>query len=140
MKKNLPKKVFQAGRKSQPKPKRTSLVSLRLTEDEKEAWEAKAEEAGLGNNLSKFIRYCVEHRRIAPPAPAINSDTYAELGRIGNNINQIAYAINRAIKMGEPVNTSLEEIEALKPLLQEVKLQLLGMPNQYNPDKNVVSE
>ena len=131
------KKVFKAGRKSPPKPKRTSLISLRLMEEEKEEWEAKAEEAGLGNNLSKFIRYCVENRRIAPPAPAINSDTYAELGRIGNNINQIAYAINRSIKMGEPVNTSLAEIEALKPLLQEVKLQLLGMPNQHNPDKNV---
>ena len=130
------KKVFKAGRKVEPKPKRTSLVSLRLTSEEKEAWEAKAEEAGLGNNLSKFIRYCVENRRIAPPAPAINSDTYTELGRIGNNINQIAYAINRAIKMGEPVTTSLEEIEALKPLLQEVKLQLLGMPNQYSPNKN----
>jgi hypothetical protein len=127
------KKVFQSGQKTKPLPKRTSLISLRLTEDEKEVWEAKAEEAGLGNNLSKFIRYCVENRRIAPPAPAINSDTYAELGRIGNNINQIAYAVNRAIKMGEPVTTSLAEIEALFPLLQEVKLQLLGMPFQYNP-------
>ena len=127
------KKVFQSGQKTKPLSKRTSLISLRLTEEEKEVWEAKAEEAGLGNNLSKFIRYCVENRRIAPPAPAINSDTYAELGRIGNNINQIAYAVNRAIKMGEPVNTSLEEIEDLKPLLQEVKLQLLGMPFQYNP-------
>ena len=135
------KKVFQAGRKSPPKPKRTSLISLRLTEDEKEVWEAKAEEAGLGNNLSKFIRYCVENRRIAPPAPAINSDTYAELGRIGNNINQIAYAINRAIKMGEPVNTDpIAEIEALKPLLQEVKQMLIGMPNQYRPDNNSESK
>lgn len=135
------KKVFKAGRKSQPKPKRTSLISLRLMEEEKEVWEAKAEEAGLGNNLSKFIRYCVEHRHIAPPAPAINSDTYAELGRIGNNINQIAYAINHSIKMGEPVTTNpTEEIEALFPLLQEVKQMLIGMPNQYNPDKNSESK
>ncbi|MEA5599259.1 plasmid mobilization protein [Rivularia sp. UHCC 0363] len=135
------KKVFKAGRKVEPLPKRTSLISLRLTEEEKEAWEAKAEEAGLGNNLSKFIRYCVENRRIAPPAPAINSDIYGELGRIGNNINQIAYAINRAIKMGESITTDpIAEIEALKPLLQEVKQMLIGMPNQYNPDKNSESK
>ncbi|MGB6295824.1 MAG: plasmid mobilization relaxosome protein MobC [Rivularia sp. (in: cyanobacteria)] len=141
MKKTNNKKVFQSGRKVEPLPKRTSLISLRLTEEEKEAWEAKAEEAGLGNNLSKFIRYCVDNRRIAPPAPAINSDTYAELGRIGNNINQIAYAINRSIKMGETVNTNpTEEIEALKPLLQEVKQMLIGMPNQYRPDKNSESK
>ncbi|BAY95848.1 MULTISPECIES: plasmid mobilization protein [unclassified Tolypothrix] len=138
------KKVFQAGRKSKPKPKRTTLVSLRLTESEKEDWEAKAEAAGMGKNLSKFIRYCVERDRIyiAPPVPAINEATYVELGRIGNNINQIAYAINRAVKMGEAIARSAvpeaiavdprPEIEALKPLLLEIKQILLGMPE--NPE------
>ncbi len=137
-KKTEAKKVFQAGRKSKPKPKRTSLISLRLTEEEKEDWEAKALAAGMGNNISKFIRYCVERDRIyiAPPVPAINSSTYAQLGRIGNNINQIAYAINRAVKLGEAIAIAADprsEIEALKPLLLEVKQMLLGLPNQ--PDQ-----
>ncbi|MBD2731034.1 plasmid mobilization relaxosome protein MobC [Nostoc sp. FACHB-892] len=129
------KKVFQAGRKSKPKPKRTSLVSLRLTESEKEDWEAKAEAAGMGKNLSKFIRYCVERDRIyiTPPVPAINEATYVELGRIGNNINQIAYAINRAVKLEEAIAVDPRpEIEALKPLLLEIKQILLGMPE--NPE------
>ncbi|MCV3214050.1 MobC family plasmid mobilization relaxosome protein [Plectonema radiosum NIES-515] len=137
-KKTEAKKVFSSGRKSKPKPKRTSLVSLRLTEEEKEAWEAKALAAGMGNNISKFIRYCVEHDRIyiAPPVPAINEHIYIELGRIGNNINQIAYAINRAVKLGEAIAIAADprsEIEALKPLLLEVKQMLLGLPNQ--PDQ-----
>jgi hypothetical protein len=136
-KKTETKKVFSSGRKSKPKPKpkRTSLVSLRLTESEKEDWEAKALAAGMGKNLSKFIRYCVERDRIylAPPVPIINSATYAQLGRIGNNINQIAYAINRAVKMGEPIDFDPRpEIEALKPLLLEIKQILLGMPE--NPE------
>lgn len=115
---------------SKPKPKRTSLISLRLTESEKEKWSALAEAAGLGNNLSSFIRYCVEHRHIAPPVPAINSAAYAELGRIGNNINQIAYAINRAVKHGVALaHDPRAEIEDLKPLLVEVKHILLGMPS-----------
>ncbi|MFB2772681.1 plasmid mobilization relaxosome protein MobC [Pelatocladus sp. BLCC-F211] len=144
------KKVFQAGRKSKPKPKRTTLVSLRLTESEKEDWEAKAEAAGMGKNLSKFIRYCVERDKpkalssayriyIAPPVPAINEATYVELGRIGNNINQIAYAINRAVKMGEAIAVDPRpEIEALKPLLLEIKQILLGMPE--NPELPSSSE
>jgi len=135
-KKTEPKKVFSSGRKSKPKPKRAELVSLRLTDSEKEDWEAKALAAGMGKNLSKFIRYCVEHDRIyiAPPVPAINSAIYVELGRIGNNINQIAYAINRAVKLGEAIAADpRSEIEALKPLLLEVKQMLLGLPNQ--PDQ-----
>jgi len=131
-KKTEPKKVFSSGRKSKPKPKRTSLVSLRLTESEKEDWEAKALAAGMGKNLSKFIRYCVERERIyiAPPVPAINEHIYIELGRIGNNINQIAYAINRAVKLGEAIAVDPRpEIEALKPLLLSVKQILLGMPS-----------
>jgi hypothetical protein len=143
-KKTETKKVFSSGRKSKPKPKRTSLVSLRLTESEKEDWEAKALAAGMGNNISKFIRYCVERDKpkalssayriyLAPPVPIINSATYAQLGRIGNNINQIAYAINRAVKMGEPIDFDPRpEIEALKPLLLEIKQILLGMPE--NPE------
>jgi hypothetical protein len=141
-KKTETKKVFKAGRSSQPKPKRTNLISLRLTDSEKEDWEAKALAAGMGKNLSKFIRYCVERERIylAPPVPAINSATYAQLGRIGNNINQIAYAINRAVKMGEPIDDvdPRPEIEALKPLLLSVKQILLGMPE--HPSESSESE
>ncbi|MBD2607400.1 plasmid mobilization relaxosome protein MobC [Scytonema hofmannii FACHB-248] len=134
-KKTEAKKVFSSGRKSKPKPKRTSLISLRLTEEEKEDWEAKALAAGMGKNLSKFIRYCVERERIyiAPPVPAINEHIYIELGRIGNNINQIAYAINRAVKLGEAIAIAADprtEIEALKPLLLEIKQILVGMPSE----------
>jgi hypothetical protein len=133
------KKVFQAGRKSKPKPKRTSLISLRLTESEKEDWEAKAEAAGMGKNLSKFIRYCVERDRIyiTPPVPAINEATYVELGRIGNNINQIAYAINRSVKMGEAIAVDPRpEIEALKPLLLEINPELPSSSEQSAPVAN----
>ena len=149
-KKTETKKVFKAGRSSQPKLKRTNLISLRLTDSEKEDWEAKALAAGMGKNLSKFIRHCVERDKpkalssayriyIAPPVPAINEATYAQLGRIGNNINQIAYAINRAVKMGEPIDFDpRSEIEALKPLLLSVKQILLGMPE--HPSESSESE
>jgi hypothetical protein len=134
------KKTLNHRPKPKPKPKRTSLISLRLTEEEKENWSALAEAAGLGNNLSKFIRYCVEHRHIAPPVPAINSAAYAELGRIGNNINQIAYAINRAVKMGFALAADPRaEIEDLKPLLVEVKQKLVGLPDKPEEEAMVTT-
>ncbi|MDF5733820.1 MAG: plasmid mobilization relaxosome protein MobC [Rhizonema sp. PD38] len=125
------KKTLGSRSKSKLKPKRTSHISLRLTESEKENWSALAEAAGLGNNLSKLIRYCVEHRHIAPPVPAINSAAYTELGRIGNNINQVTYAINRAVKMGFAIAVDPRpEISDLKPLLLEVKQKLVGLPDK----------
>ncbi|MBW4505128.1 MAG: plasmid mobilization relaxosome protein MobC [Scytonematopsis contorta HA4267-MV1] len=130
-KKTTDQKVFPAGRKPQPKPKRTSLISLRLTESEKEDWETKAEAYGLGNNLSSFVRYCVENKNIPAPANAVNLMLYGEIGRIGNNINQIAYAINRAVKMGDKIDVDpRDDIESLKPLLLEVKQMLLGLPKR----------
>jgi len=38
------------------KEKRSNVFRLRLTQLEREQWEAMAEEVGLGNNLSKFVR------------------------------------------------------------------------------------
>ncbi len=109
------------------KEKRSNVFRLRLTLSERERWSALAEEVGLGNNLSKFVRHCVEKRTLPAPIPQINEQTYWELGKIGVNLNQITHAINRAVKEGQGVSCdSLSEIEAVRTLLNEVRLQLLG--------------
>jgi hypothetical protein len=82
------------------KDKRSHVFRLRLTQLEREQWEVMAEEVGLGNNLSKFVRHCVERRSLPAPIPQINEQTYWELGKIGVNLNQITHAINRAVKEG----------------------------------------
>ncbi len=88
-----------------------------------------AEEVGLGNNLSKFVRHCVEKRSLPAPIPQINEQTYWELGKIGVNLNQITRAINRAVKAGEGVAVDPRpEIEAIHTALNEIRLQLLGLP------------
>jgi len=86
-----------------------------------------AEEVGLENNLSKFLRHCVERRTLPAPVPKINEQTYWELGKIGQNLNQITRAINRTVKEGQGVSCdSRAEIEAVKTLLAQIQLQLLG--------------
>ena len=109
------------------KEKRSNVFRLRLTLSERERWSALAEEVGLGNNLSKFVRHCEEKRTLPAPIPEINQQTYWELGKMGVNLNQITHAINRAVKEGIGVSCdSLSEIEAVRTLLKEVRLQLLG--------------
>ena len=108
--------------------KRTSVFQLRLSPSEHERWVVLAEEAGLGNNISKFVRYCVERRSLPAPIPQINLATYGELGKIGVNLNQIAHAINRAVKDGSPVAADPRaEIEAVRQKLNEIQSQLLGL-------------
>jgi hypothetical protein len=102
---------------------------LRLTLSERERWSALAEEVGLGNNLSKFVRHCVEKRTLPAPIPQINEQTYWELGKVGVNLNQITHAINLAVKEGSDVAVDPRaEIEAVKIALDEIRLQLLGLP------------
>jgi hypothetical protein len=111
------------------KEKRSNVFRLRLTQLERERWLAMAEEVGLGNNLSKFVRHCVEKRSLPAPIPQINEQTYWEFGKIGVNLNQITHAINRAVKEGCPVAVDPRpEIEAVKTALDEIRLQLLGLP------------
>ena len=111
------------------KDKRSNVFRLRLTELEREQWEAMAEEVGLGNNLSKFVRHCVERRSLPAPIPEINQQTYWELGKIGVNLNQITHAINRAFQEGSDVAADpRREILAVKTALDEIRLQLLGLP------------
>ena len=111
------------------KEKRSNVFRLRLTQLEREHWEVMAEEVGLGNNLSKFVRHCVERRSLPAPIPEINQQTYWELGKIGVNLNQITHAINRAVKEGSLVAVEPRaEILAVKTALDEIRLQLLGLP------------
>jgi hypothetical protein len=111
------------------KDKRSHVFRLRLTQLEREHWEVMAEEVGLGNNLSKFVRHCVERRSLPAPIPEINQQTYWELGKIGVNLNQITHAINLAVKEGSIVAVDPRpEIEAIHTVLDEIRLQLLGLP------------
>jgi ribosomal protein L11 len=69
----------------------------------------------------------VEKRTLPAPIPLLNEQTYWELGKIGVNLNQITHAINRAVKEGQGVSCdSRTEIEEVRTLLNEVRLQVLG--------------
>nr|WP_279053186.1 plasmid mobilization relaxosome protein MobC [Acinetobacter tandoii] len=77
------------------------------------------------------------HRRKNPvaqrPTPKIDPDFLRELGRIGNNINQIARALNYLClaQQHEQLNFSfLECVEILDSMQAELHQHLALMPNQ----------
>lgn len=88
---------------------RTHRVVVRLTDQERATLEREARAAGL--SLSDFVRSRTLPRRRGPsaktamaraasPAPnfrAMNPALFAELSRIGNNLNQIARAFNSGL-------------------------------------------
>lgn len=80
--------------------KKDANILIRVTADEKAAAEARAKQAGFAS-LSDYARRRLSNARAAvAPVPAATVETmdpvlFAELSAIGNNINQIARAMNR---------------------------------------------
>lgn len=90
------------------KDQRYIRFTVRLTEAESAQLEKLSAYSGL--QASEVIREAVFKNRI-PQAklPVLDQQTYVELKRIGNNINQIARHLNAGQRIG--VNNHLEAID-----------------------------
>lgn len=90
---------------------------------EAQAIEHKALAAGISE--SEYIRHAVLNRELKT-VPAINKDTYYELGKIGVNINQIAHSLNLSLSGAdkERINSVFNQF---KIMIAELRKQLLGI-------------
>lgn len=122
--------------------KKTKIVTLRYRPSELEHLDAQAEAVGLSR--SAYITRKVQGLPVLPvKVPKINWSAYEKLSTIaqqlpaiGNNINQIARAINTAKIQGEPIPNNLPSTEQLrsaiatyqelKTLMVEIGLKLSG--------------
>jgi hypothetical protein len=86
---------------------RTAVVPIRFSDEERKFLYEQASSVGL--SLSSFIRRAALKRRMPPPpVPQINRDSYQELCRIGNNLNQVARAVHeRRIQSSDGAFASL---------------------------------
>ena len=81
----------------------------------------RAESAGITE--AEYIRHAVLNRELKT-VPAINKDTYHELGKIGVNINQCARLING----GSNANAELAQaLPQFKTVITQLRQQLLGV-------------
>jgi Bacterial mobilisation protein (MobC) len=98
---------------------RTKMLQARFSPIEYEMIRSKALDTGL--SLGELTRRCMLLRPIPAPPPRLGRvtvDTYLELSRIGNNINQLAKATNTAMKMQLPATASPELLQELLELLR----------------------
>lgn len=107
-------------------PRGPGLV-VRLTDAERAAWHAAARSAGYGKTAA-WVRSVVADRltgrgpaegtgRLTGRGPAgagLAPEVAAALGRIGNNVNQMARAANVAERAGEVSPLTVQAVEALR--------------------------
>ena len=101
---------------------KTKRVEIRFSDDEAAGLAAQAEAVGL--EKSEYVRRLVAGAevRAATVIPPVNRSTYAELARVGNNLNQLAKAANAA---GAPAALA-ENLQALRTVVQRLQCEVLG--------------
>ncbi|NJL82321.1 MAG: plasmid mobilization relaxosome protein MobC [Chloroflexaceae bacterium] len=94
--------------------------------------ERRAKAAGL--KLSEYLRRAGLKKNQLRTVPEINRQVYGELGRIGNNLNQLAKAYNFVIAQGWGIAINPEklsqELAALSEKLDQVRLAVVGLTDE----------
>jgi Bacterial mobilisation protein (MobC) len=128
-------------------PKRVNNITLRLTDDELDTIEEQARKLNL--NRSDYLRHqALKSVRRFKPKPLKSLDTlqYRELALIrkelscqGNNLNQIARALNTLLKMGVPVvglptggNLDIARLEQIASESYRATQSILRLQKKYN--------
>jgi hypothetical protein len=106
-------------------PKRKIVIMTRLSESEKEIFDNLQREANLSQ--ANFIRKCVLQKSFRIKKiirNEINTDDFkkliGDLGKVGNNLNQIAKGLNEGwqlVNLGKTLSYELLELEKMKELL-----------------------
>ena len=120
---------------SKPKKEKRKNFPLRLSKSERAALEEKAKAAGL--KLSSYLRQAGLNKTISTKqerVPEINRFTYVELGRVGNNINQLTKAAHKSLQRGTDCNVNFGELSALLALLKQIRLEVMAVDQQQSSD------
>ena len=80
-------------------PRKVTFIKVRCTEDERELWQQKANDQGM--TVSDLLRRGADmdtgkrkHRPIKRKVVELDPTTVRQLAGIGNNLNQLAKAVN----------------------------------------------
>lgn len=101
-------------------------LAVRLDPIERETIGELAKTCGMP--IAEYMRQCALHQKIRPlpRLPEVNLKVYAELGKIGSNVNQIATAINKqAIDGASGAQRIAAALPKLYELIQETRRQLV---------------
>ena len=97
---------------------------LYLTDHERAVLEIKARAACLP--MSTFLRRVALKKKIEQPPKEISRKQYAELARVGSNLNQISAAINA----GKASGIDVDVIHELATQVRLLRMQLIGVTGE----------
>ncbi len=113
--------------KKSPSTIRNHSYTVRLSDIELEMLRDRALESGM--KASELIRKNALMRPLPRRVSKIDLKTYIELGRIGNNLNQLTKAANTALKYGLSPPADTGELQELSRLLRLILLKLSDADN-----------
>ena len=97
--------------------KKNIQVLLRLDEKEKAILDRKCKKVGC--NYSVFLRNCILNKEIKEQKPADYFKLYREINAIGNNINQVARAVNSDIANPSDVIYLKQKMDEVYEILEK---------------------
>ena len=108
--------------KIDPAAVRRATIGVRVSAAEHAALRSRAEDMGM--TPAQFLRSAALTRRLpSPPVPAINRESYANLARLANNINQLTRRANEGKLTGFPA----ANVKLLRVEIKQLRAALLGL-------------
>lgn len=119
--------------------KKSKMVMVRLTENEKEKLILLEEETGLKRS-TLFVSRVIKNRDFLITKDVIQelSKAGAEMGRVGNNINQLARHANTVFKTGPVPQQVIQDFEQLLAKHIEIESKIYAIfKNMYRALKKI---
>lgn len=114
--------------KKSPSTVRNHSYPVRLSKIELEMLRNRALEAGI--KASELVRRNALMRPLPKRVSKVDLKTYIELGRIGNNLNQLTKGVNTALKYGVTPPADKGELQELLELLHSIRLKIAGVDDE----------
>ncbi len=114
--------------KKSPSTVRNHSYPVRLSKIELEMLRNRALEAGI--KASELVRRNALMRPLPKRVSKVDLKTYIELGRIGNNLNQLTKGVNTALKYGVTPPADKGELQELLELLHSIRLKIAGVDEE----------
>lgn len=110
---------------------RRKFVKIRTTDDERDAWQKLAEDAGL--SLADLIRQRLDQPVLQNPKSekiqrfTVEADPHLiiQLSRVGNNINQLARAVNTVGLESKDITTVLTFLSKISADITAIREQAM---------------
>ncbi len=121
--------------KKNPSLTRNRNYTFRMSELEYEMVRYKAFLTGI--KMSEFVRRSALTKPLPKRVSKVDLKTYVELGRIGNNLNQLSKAVNTALKYSVTPPSDRGKLQELLELLHSIRRQIAAADSEEDLEEEL---